>query len=99
MNFSWNVMSNPASFDREKTIPKCPELVVQPDASTDNTAVHFRSSVGGYICENLTSSNARVGLHIFWPDACVSLARPIPPASSAKMHDRYMCLFSFRFDL
>jgi hypothetical protein len=58
-------MSNPASFDREKTIPKRPEVVVQPDASTDKTAVHFLSRVGGCICENRTSLNASAGLQIF----------------------------------
>jgi hypothetical protein len=50
MNCSWKSMSGPFSISREKTIPKRPEVVAQRDASTDKTAVHFRSSVDGKAC-------------------------------------------------
>ena len=92
MNCSWNSMSGPFSISREKTIPKRPEVVAQRDASTDKTAVHFRSSVGGCISENRTSLNAKAGLHVCWATACVALTRPIPPVSSSpNTHDRYIC--------
>src|SRR5437879_2762175 len=58
MNCSWKSISGPFSFNREKTIPKRPEVVAQRDASTDKTAVHFRSIVGGCISENRTSLKA-----------------------------------------
>jgi hypothetical protein len=90
-NCSWNSISGPISFNREKTIPKGPEVVAQRDASTDKTAVHFRSSVGGFIFENLTSLNAKAGLHICCATDCVTLTRPMLLASSPNMHDRYMC--------
>ena len=78
MNCSRNSISSPFSFSREKPISKYPpEFVAQRDASTDTTAVHFRSSVGGCISENWTSLNAKAGLHVCWPTACVTLMSPM----------------------
>jgi hypothetical protein len=91
MNCSRNSISMPFSFNRENTISKRPEVVAQRDASTDKTAVHFRSSVGGRISENRTSLNAKAGLHVCWATACITLTRPIPPVSSPNMHDRNIC--------
>jgi hypothetical protein len=88
VNCSWKSTSTPFSFCRVKTIPKRPEEVAQRYASTDRTAVHFRSIIGGCIGEKRTSLNAKAGLHVCWPAACVA---PISPtASSPNMHDRYM---------
>jgi hypothetical protein len=99
VNRSWNSTSGPVSFNREKAIPNCPEVVVQRDASTDKTALHFRSIFGGCISENRTSLNAKAGLHVRWPAACVTPISPMLPASMPNMNDRYMCCFSFRFEL
>jgi hypothetical protein len=47
-NFSEKSISTPVSFCREKPISKYPaEFIAQRDASTNTTAVHFRSIVGG----------------------------------------------------
>jgi hypothetical protein len=95
VNRSRNSISGPISFSREKTISKDPwEFAAQRDVSTDMTAVHFRSSVGGCICEKWTSLNAKVGLHTCWPTACVTLTSPITPARSPDMRDRYIWWFS-----
>src|SRR6267143_7190397 len=91
MNCSRNSISTPFSFNREKTISKRPDVVAQRDASTDETAVHFRSSVGGVISENRICLTAKAGLHACWPMACVTLMSPMPPASSPITYDRYMC--------
>jgi hypothetical protein len=80
------------SFCRAKTIPKRPDVVAQRDASTDRTAFHFRSIVGGCIAENRTSLNARPGRHVCGSVACAPLISPMLPASNPKIHDRYMCL-------
>jgi hypothetical protein len=77
-------------------ISKLPEVVAQRDASTDKTAVHFRSSAGGFISENRISLTAKAGLHVGWPTACVTLMSPMLPASSPITYDRYMSWFSFR---
>src|SRR5216684_8963115 len=98
MNCSRNSISMPFSFNRENTISKRPEVVAQRDASTDKTAVHFRSSVGGCISENRTSLNAKAGLHVCRPTACVALMSPMPAVSSPTKHDRYICWFSFRIE-
>jgi hypothetical protein len=76
-------------------ISKEPAVVAQRDASTDTTAVHFRSMVGRCTSENRTSVKAKAGLHACWPTACVTPMSPIAPVSSPDMHARYMCfLFS-----
>jgi hypothetical protein len=98
VNCSWNSISSPFSFCREKTIPKRPDVVAQRDASTDRTALHFRSIVGGCIAENRTSLNAKPGLHVRGSAACVTLVSPMLPASNPNMHDRNMCWFSNRSD-
>jgi hypothetical protein len=86
-------------LSREKTTWKDPaEFAAQRDASTDTTALHFRSSVDGCISENWTSANAKVGLHACWPAASVTLMSPIMPARNPDRHDRSICWFSFRFD-
>src|SRR5262249_5119966 len=70
---------------------KCPlEFAAQRAVSTDTTAVHFRSSVGGCISEKRTSLNAKVGLHSSWPTACVTLTTPITPARNPAKHGRYI---------
>src|ERR1700687_4416303 len=79
-NCSRNSSSGPYSFSRENTISKCPVVVPQRDASTDRTAVHFRSIFGGRISENRTSLNAKAGLHVCWPAAWAALMSPILPA-------------------
>jgi hypothetical protein len=92
MNRSRNSISGPISFSRVKTISKNPlEFATQRDASTDTTAVHLRSRVGGCMSENWTSLNAKVGLHTCWPTACVTLMSPIMPARNPDKHDRYIC--------
>jgi hypothetical protein len=91
VNCSRNSRSGPISLSREKTTWKDPaEFAAQRDASTDTTAVHFRSSVDGCISENWTSANAKVGLHACWPAACVTQIRGIAAARSAGMRDRFM---------
>ena len=90
VNCSWKSISSPFSFCREKTIPKRPEVVAQREASTDRTAVHFRSIVGGRISENRISLNAKVGLQVSWPAAWATPTSPIPLARSPKKQDRYM---------
>ena len=62
MNRFWSSISDPTSFSRQKTISKYPvEFAVHQDVSTDTTAIHFRSSVGGWLSEKWTSLNAKVG--------------------------------------
>jgi hypothetical protein len=91
VNCSRNSRSGPISLSREKTTWKDPaEFAAQRDASTDTTAVHFRSSVDGCISENWTSANAKVGLHACWPAACDTQIRGIAAARSAGMRDRFM---------
>src|ERR1700730_18226000 len=86
VNCSRNSRSGPISLSREKTTWKDPaEFAAQRDASTDTTAVHFRSSVDGCI-----SANAKVGLHACWPAACVTQIRGLAAARSAGMRDRFM---------
>jgi hypothetical protein len=98
MNCSRNSISIPLSFSREKPIAKYPlEFATQREASTDTTAVHFRSIDGGCHSEKLTSVTVKAGLHTCRPTACVALMIPIVPASSPDMHDRYMCWLSFDF--
>jgi hypothetical protein len=90
VNCSRKLISGPVSFSRAKPIPKRPEVVAQRDASTDKTAVHFRSIFCGVISENRISLNAKVGLHICWPAACATLISPMLPVNSPNMHDRFM---------
>ena len=53
VNHSRNSISIPFSLSRENPIAKWPvEFAAQRDASTETTAVHFRSSVGGCLSEN-----------------------------------------------
>ncbi len=88
---SRNSRSGPISLSREKTSSKDPaELAAQRDASTDTTAVHFRSSVDGCISENWISANAKVGLHACWPAACVTQMRGIVAARNAGRQNRFM---------
>src|SRR5439155_16062100 len=61
MNCSRNSISTPFSFNREKTISKRPDVVAQRDASTDKTAVHFRSKVGVFISGNRVCLTAKAG--------------------------------------
>ena len=91
VNCSRNSRSGPISLSREKTTWKDPaESAAQRDASTDTTAVHFRSSVDGCISENWTSANAKVGPHACWAAACVTQMRGIAAARNAGMQDRFM---------
>ena len=90
LNRSRNSISGPISFRRVKTISKNPsELAAQRDASTDTTAVHFRSSVGGFISEKWTLVKAKVGLHN-WPEDCITLISPITPVRNQDIHNRYI---------
>jgi len=90
LNRSRNSISGPISFRRVKTISKYPsELAAQRDASTDTTAVHLRSSFGGFISEKWTSVKAKVGLHNCWPEDCITLISPITPVRNPDIHDRY----------
>jgi hypothetical protein len=90
-NCSRNSRSGPISLSREKTSSNNPAgLAAQRDASTDTTAVHFRSSVDGCISENWTCANAKVGLHACWPAACVTQIRGIAATRNAGMQDRFM---------
>jgi hypothetical protein len=43
---------------------KCPEVVVQLEASTDIAAVHYRASDGGSMAESWASLITNAGLHI-----------------------------------
>jgi hypothetical protein len=91
VNCSRNSRLGPISLSREKTSSNDPEeFAAQRDASTDTTAVHFRSSLDGCISENWTSANAKVGLHACWPAASVTLIRGIAAARNAGMQDRCM---------
>jgi hypothetical protein len=50
------------SLSLVNTISKDPlESAVQADASTDTTALHVRSSVGGIMAENSTSLMVKAG--------------------------------------
>ena len=81
VNRSGNSISGPISFSRVNTISKYPlEFAAQREASTNTTAVHFRSSVRGCISEKWNSLNAKAGLHSCWPAACVTPTSPIMPA-------------------
>src|SRR6516225_8812528 len=58
----WNSRSGAFSLSRVNTISKDPlESAAQADASTDTTALHMRSSVGGIIAENSTSLMVKAG--------------------------------------
>jgi hypothetical protein len=95
MNRSWNSASGAFSCWRKNPISKYPlEFVAQRDASTDTTAVHLRSKVGGCIAENWTSLKANTGLQVCPPAACVALTSPIMPARRPGMHDLDICEFS-----
>jgi len=91
VNCSRNSRSGPISLSREKMSSNDPaEFAAQRDASTDTTAVHFRSSVDGCISENWTSANSKVGPHACWPAACVTQMRGIAADRNAGMQDRFM---------
>src|SRR6516225_3085268 len=70
MNCLRNSRSGAFSLSRVKTISKYPlALSVQPEASTDTTALHVRSSVGDIMAENSTSLTVKVGRQRFSPIA------------------------------
>src|SRR5215467_9092042 len=67
---------------RVKAISKYPlEFSVHADASTDTTALHIRSSVGGIMSENSTSLIVNSGRQSFSPMACLT---PISPMIVAR---------------
>jgi hypothetical protein len=72
-------------------ISKCPVVVAHRDASMDTRAVHVRSIVGGRIAENWTFVTAKDGRQTSGP-ACAALMKPMPPANSPSMNDRFMIL-------
>jgi hypothetical protein len=90
VNRSRKPTSGPFSFRRENPISNSPPVVAQDAASTDTTAVYFRSSVGGRIAENATSFTVRAGLHSGRPTAGAALTSALPPASKPSMRNRVM---------
>src|SRR5262249_11677249 len=77
-----NSRSGAFSLSRVKTISKYPfEFSLHADASTDTTALHVRSSVGGITAENSTSLSVKTGRQRFSPMACLT---PISPMIVAK---------------
>src|ERR1700732_5058519 len=86
-----NSRSGAFSLSRMKTMSKYPfEFSVHADASTDTTALHVRSSVGGIMAENSTSLSVKAGRQRFWPMLCVTAARPTIAATSADVQTRIM---------
>jgi hypothetical protein len=62
VNGSRKSASSAFSFSRANPIVNAPERVVHREASTERTAVHRRSKVGGCMGENRADVNARMGL-------------------------------------
>jgi hypothetical protein len=91
VNVSRKSTSSAFSFSRENVIWKFPLVVVQWDASTDTTAVHWRSIVGGRISENWTFVTAKDGLQTSGP-ACAALMNPMLLANRLSTNDRSMSL-------
>src|SRR5215831_15581593 len=82
MNRLRNSRSGAFSLSRVKAISKYPlEFSEHADASTDTTALHNRSSVGGIMSENSTSLIVNSGRQSFSPMACLT---PISPMIVAR---------------
>jgi hypothetical protein len=64
------------------------EFAAQRDASTETSAVHFRSMLGGCISERRTSVISRSGLHGRATTDPVAATKPRLPAKRARTIDR-----------
>src|SRR5262249_20849231 len=89
MNCLWNSRSGAFSPSRVKTISNFPfESSLQAEASIDTTALHVRSSVGGIMAENSTSSSAKAGRQRLSAIASVALISAMSVASEVDRQRR-----------
>src|SRR5262249_44556331 len=88
-----NSRSGAFSLSRVKTISNCPfESSAQAEASTDTTALHTRSLVGGIMTENSTSSSVKAGRQGCSAAASAAPISAMIVASEADMQPRFVSI-------